>query len=200
MLVSKEFYGFYVTLPSPNETPPEIGDDGRFFPWFAGCLGAIDGSLLDAFVPTEDMSRYRSRKGRISTNLLAACRFNLLFCYILSGWEGSATDGRVFDDARRNDFPIPPGKFYLGDAGFPLCDGLIVPYRGVRYHLKEWEQSGLRYSNSSSQITVPVIISLQASQPSGTIQSSPCFTSECHRAHLWNLQTAIQTHGCCSRI
>ena len=50
MLVSKEFYGFYVTLPSPNETPPEIFDNGKFFPWFAGCLGAIDGSLLDAFV------------------------------------------------------------------------------------------------------------------------------------------------------
>lgn len=99
MLISKEFYAFYITLPSPNKTPPEICNNGRFFPWFADCISAIDGSLLDAFVATGDMSRYHSQKGRISTNLLAACRFNLLFCYILSSWEGSAADGQVLDDA-----------------------------------------------------------------------------------------------------
>jgi hypothetical protein len=30
------------------------------------------------------------------------------------------------------------GKYYLADSGFPLCDVLMTPYRGVRYHLKEW--------------------------------------------------------------
>jgi hypothetical protein len=145
MVVSKEFYGAYVTLPPPNEIPDEIKNNPRFYPFFKDCRGAVDGSLLDAFVALIDMARYRSRKGRISTNLLAACRFNLLFCYLLSGWEGSAADGRVFDDARRTDFEIPPGTYYLGDAGFPLCNVLLVPYRGVRYHLKEWAQSGQRY-------------------------------------------------------
>jgi hypothetical protein len=61
----------------------------------------------------------------------------------LSGWEGSAVDGRVFDDAPRTDFLIPEGKIYLADAGFPSCDVLLVPYRGVRCHLKEWEQVSL---------------------------------------------------------
>lgn len=143
MLVSKEFYGVYVRLPR-NEVPHEIREDGRFFPYFEHCRGAVDGSLLDAFVLVTDMARYRSRKGRISTNLLAACGFNLQFVYLLAGWEGSAADGRVFEDARRKDFAIIPGTYYLGDAGFPLCDALIVPYRGVRYHLKEWEQANLR--------------------------------------------------------
>lgn len=144
MLVSKEFYHCYVSLPPPDVIPPEIRNDPRFYPFFKDCRGAVDGSLLDAFVSQADMSRYRSRKGRISTNLLAACHFSLLFCYLLSGWEGSAADSRVFDDARRTDFPIAPGTYYLGDAGFPLCDALLVPYRGVRYHLKEWEQSNQR--------------------------------------------------------
>ncbi len=45
------------------------------------------------------MSRYRCRKGFIATNLLAACLFNLRFCYILAGWEGSAADSRLFDEA-----------------------------------------------------------------------------------------------------
>ena len=144
MLVTKEFYHHYISLPPPDQVPPEIRDNPWFYPYFKKCRGAVDGSLLDAFVSEEDMSRYRSRKGHISTNLLAACRFSLLFCYLLSGWEGSAADSRVFDNARWTDFPIAPGTYYLGDAGFPLCDALLVPYRGVRYHLKEWAQSHQR--------------------------------------------------------
>ena len=143
MLVSKEFYRTYVKLPH-NEVPPEIRDDGRFFPYFEHCRGAVDGSLLDAFVLVTDMAHYRSRKGQISTNLLAACGFNLQFVYMLAGWEESAADGRVFEDAWQKDFAIPPGTYYLGDAGFPMCNALIVLYHGVRYHLKEWEQANLR--------------------------------------------------------
>ncbi|KAK3226687.1 hypothetical protein Dsin_006549 [Dipteronia sinensis] len=30
------------------------------------------------------------------------------------------------------------GKYYLVDAGYMLRSGLIAPYRGVRYHLKEY--------------------------------------------------------------
>jgi hypothetical protein len=143
MLVSKEFYSTYVHLPR-NEVPPEILNNPKFFPYFSECRGALDGSLLHAFVSKLDMARYWSRKGFISTNLLAACLFSLRFCYILAGWEGSAADSRIFDHARQKDFVIEPGTYYLADAGFPLCDALLVPYRGVRYHLKEWEQANLR--------------------------------------------------------
>ena len=30
------------------------------------------------------------------------------------------------------------GKYYLVDAGFMLRSGFITPFRGVRYHLKEY--------------------------------------------------------------
>lgn len=60
------------------------------------------------------------------------------FIYVLAGWEGSANDGQVFHYAREHDLFIPEGKYYLADAGFPICDSLLVPYRGKRYHLKEW--------------------------------------------------------------
>jgi hypothetical protein len=84
------------------------------------------------------MGRYRNRKGFIGQNVLAACNFAMLFVYILSGWEGSASDSAIFEYAREHDFAVPKGKYYLADAGFPLCDVLLTPYRGVRYHLKEW--------------------------------------------------------------
>jgi len=52
----------------------------------------------------------------VSQNVLAATTFNMHFCYILSGWEGSAPDGGVFYDACLHDLDIPPGKYYLTDA------------------------------------------------------------------------------------
>lgn len=90
------------------------------------------------------MARYRNRKGFIGQNVLAACNFALLFVYILSGWEGSASDSQIFNYARERDFAVPRGMYYLADAGFPLCDVLMTPYRGVRYHLKEWGTSKQR--------------------------------------------------------
>jgi hypothetical protein len=131
-LVSPAFYTRYVKLPLNDMTPSEILNDPKLFPFFKDCLGAIDGSHIDAFVPCVLAAAFRDRKGRLSTNLLAACTFSLLFCYLLAGWEGSATDSRIFQDARRNgNFAIPPGKYYLADAGFPNCNTLLVPYRGV---------------------------------------------------------------------
>ena len=66
-------------------------------------------------------------------------------CYCLPGWEGSAADGRVYEAARSSNFRIPNGMYYLADAGFPNCMDLLVPYRGVRYHLREWKEVRNRY-------------------------------------------------------
>ena len=75
------------------------------------------------------------------------CTFSLLFLYILAGWEGSALDGQVFEDAHQTDFAVRPSKYFLADAGFPACSALLVPYRGVWYHLKEWGQVNVWYSD-----------------------------------------------------
>lgn len=41
-----------------------------------------------------------------------------------------------------NIYTIHVGKYYIGDAGFMLKQGLLTPYRGVRYHLKEYSNRG----------------------------------------------------------
>lgn len=79
--------------------------------------------------------------------MLAVCDFDFKFIYLLAGWEGSAHDSRVIRDAYEKGFVIPDGKFYLADAGYPLTKELLVPYRGVRYHLREQEQAQLRPEN-----------------------------------------------------
>ena len=67
-----------------------------------------------------------------------------LFCYLFVGWEGSAADSYLFEKARETTFAVPKGCYYLADAGFPSCDVLLVPYRGVRYHLREWGAANQR--------------------------------------------------------
>jgi hypothetical protein len=123
--------------------------DARFFPFFENCIGAIDGTLIPAVINAAEQGPFRDRKGDISQNILAAVDFDMLYTYTLVGWEGSAHDQSVLNDAvLKKGFPIIPGRYYLADAGFRLTEYALVPYRGVRYHLKEWRQGNQRPQNA----------------------------------------------------
>lgn len=129
-------------LPDADSpTPPEIQNSPKFHPFFDGALGAIDGTHILCTSSAADRDATRNRKGVLTQNCLAACSFDLRFTYLLSGWEGSVADSTLFNDARRTDFYIPRGRYYLADAGFALSDALLVPYRNVRYHLSEWNRA-----------------------------------------------------------
>ena len=47
-------------------------------------------------------------------NVLGVCNRDMNFVYVLSGWEGSATDSRVLRDAitRHNGLKNPVGMLY----------------------------------------------------------------------------------------
>ncbi|KAF8395728.1 hypothetical protein HHK36_019679 [Tetracentron sinense] len=70
-------------------------------------------------VKIEDQPRYRTRKGRIAQNVMAAIGFDMKFTYILARWEGSARDPKVLKVVVR-DAPtklvIPAGN--KGDNGW----------------------------------------------------------------------------------
>lgn len=130
-----------VDLPD-NEVPPSIRDNPKFYPFFNGCVGAIDGTLIPISIrglTKDELAPWRSRKGMICQNVLAAVDFDMNFRYVLSGWEGSAHDGQVLTSAREKGFKAPPGCYYLADAGYTANgDLLLVPYQKTRYHLREW--------------------------------------------------------------
>jgi hypothetical protein len=129
----------FIKLPTiDTPVPEEIRSQRKFFPHFKDCIGALDGSHIPAHVPEVCRASYRNRKGQVSQNVLAVCSMDMRFLYILPGWEGSAPDTRVYEDARKTDFKVPRDRYYLADAGYGSSDALLVPYRGVRYHLKEW--------------------------------------------------------------
>ena len=134
-------------LPTVAVTPIEILNNPKFFPYFSNCIGALDGTHIGTVVPRATERSYRNRKGVLSQNVLACCTFNMQFTYVLAGWEGSAHDGQVLADAYNKGFNVPDGKFYLGDAGYGLSTKVITPYRGVRYHLKEWKSCNKRPLN-----------------------------------------------------
>ena len=95
--------------------------------------------------PSDERAASRNQKKGVSQNIFACCTLDTLqFTYVLSGIEGSATDSTVFQMARESDFRVPEGRYYLADAGYGFNNALLVPYRGVRYHLAEWGRAGLR--------------------------------------------------------
>ena len=121
-------------------------------------------------MPANMVDRFRGRKLYPSQNVLAVVNFDLRFTYVLAGWEGSAHDSLVLQDAlscpaglkipegtKRIKIPVRTssyinltlthcdnlaiGKFYLADAGYAARPGILPPYLGVRYHLNEFARS-----------------------------------------------------------
>jgi hypothetical protein len=121
--------------------PNEIAQESKFMPFFKDAIGALDGCHVPVAIPSKDAGKYRNRKGFLSQNVLGVCNFDLTFSYVVAGWEGSATDSRVLNETiGKNEFAIPQGKYYVADAGYGLSNAILTPYRGVRYHLKEWSK------------------------------------------------------------
>ncbi|WCJ29879.1 hypothetical protein M5689_011482 [Euphorbia peplus] len=133
----------FLRQPDGSQVPSEIFTNKILYPYFKDCVGAIDGTHIRVKVSNTDAPKYRGRKEYPTQNVLAACNFDLKFTYVLAGWEGTASDSRIIKDALSRDLPlkIPEGKYYLVDAGFMLRSGLITPYRGERYHLKEYSRN-----------------------------------------------------------
>ncbi|XP_042027630.1 uncharacterized protein LOC121774831 [Salvia splendens] len=105
-----------------------------------GCVGALDDTHILVLVSSTDKPRYQIQKGLIATNTLAICDHNMQFLYVLIGWERLAGDSCVLRDAvsRVNGLKVPKGYYYLCDNGYANSNGFLTPFRGVRYHLKEW--------------------------------------------------------------
>ena len=79
------------------------------------CVGAIDSTHVRVSVPPEIQGRFCGHKDGTTQNVLAAISFDLKFTYVLAGWEGSAHDSHVLNDAfaRPEGFSIPDGIIRL---------------------------------------------------------------------------------------
>ena len=141
------FPPLYIHFPAENTIPAKIWHNPKFYPYFRHAIGVIDGSHTYSRCPPGNVrSSYHNCKGFLSQNALFITNFDLEFTYMLTGWEGSAADARVYNDVATTDLWIPPGKYLLADASYAQSMQLLVPYWGVRYHLAEWGRAAVRYA------------------------------------------------------
>ncbi|KAL2240205.1 UNVERIFIED_CONTAM: hypothetical protein Sindi_0661700 [Sesamum indicum] len=135
--------------PNFSHIHPRILNNTHFFPYFKDCVGAIDGTLIAASVPVSRQNAYRSRHGDISQNVMAVCDFDLMFTYVMAGWEGSANDARVFMDCLNNDlnFLWPPNV----DSAYPNFPGFLASYRQDCYHINSFRGNN-RQSHSPKEL------------------------------------------------
>ncbi|CAN1787654.1 hypothetical protein LINPERHAP1_LOCUS17731 [Linum perenne] len=81
------------------------------------CVGAIDGVHIDACIPTDQQIPFRGRKTTTTQNVMCVCNFDMLFTYVVAGWEGTANDARILSETAsnpNNQFLMPPqGKLYI---------------------------------------------------------------------------------------
>ncbi|KAL3747615.1 hypothetical protein ACJRO7_016420 [Eucalyptus globulus] len=132
--------------PSFDVIPQEILIDPSHKRYFKGCVGAMDGTHIDATVPVSQQIPFRGRSGRTTQNVLCICSFDMKFTFVYAGWEGSANDCRVLSAALENpqlQFPRPPpGRYYVVDSGYATLSGFLTPFKGDRYHLSEYRGNG----------------------------------------------------------
>ncbi|KAH1040398.1 hypothetical protein J1N35_042141 [Gossypium stocksii] len=190
-----KLYKLVIRLPD-ELTPSEIRNIPRFYPYFKDCIRALHGTHVRASVPFNIQERFRKRKWGTTQNVLAAITFDLKFFYVLAGWEGSAHDSRILSDAlsRPRGLRIPEGKYYLADAGYGIRNSCITPYRGVRYHLKEFSDQGpenakelFNLRHSSLRITIERVFGILKKQ-FRLLDAEP----------FWNFQTQVDiVLACC---
>ncbi|KAF4976386.1 hypothetical protein FZEAL_6938 [Fusarium zealandicum] len=130
----------FVTLPSDDYIAAHVALDDKYGA-FAGCIGTLDGTHVAAKVPAAHRTKFWNRKSSISQNVLAAVRIDGTFSYVLAGAEGAMHDSTLTRIATSRSFRIPEGRFYLGDAGFGLQQGILVPYPSERYHIEDWRNA-----------------------------------------------------------
>ena len=123
--------------------------DERYWPYFSGFVGAMDGVHVCVKVKPEVQGMYWNRHNITSFNIMAICDLNMLFTYVWNGAPGSCHDTSVLTMAQNNDpeFPLPPpDKYYVVDSGYPNKQGFLAPYRSsrnmvVRYHMSQFENA-----------------------------------------------------------
>ncbi|CAM8950417.1 unnamed protein product [Rhodiola kirilowii] len=150
-----------------EEIPQKIMSSSLYSP-FEGCIGAIDGTHIQAVLGDEHGMQYRGRKGTKTWNVLACCSFEMLFTYVQLRLEGSVHDETVWKDSitpSKYCFPHPPpDKYYLVDSGYPNIRGYLAPYKegNTRCHMPTFKKGGIpigiyekfNYRHSSLRTTI----------------------------------------------
>ena len=121
------------------------------------CCGVIDGKYIRIRAPPHRPEDYINRKGFHSVVLQATTDHEMKFTSVYCGWPGSVHDERVFKRSpmypqMRDKKLLPPSKFSLGDAAYPLMPNLLTPFKD--YGNLSQVQKHYNYKHSSTRMVV----------------------------------------------
>lgn len=144
LIAMQVLFRAFVKQPGPRYMSADIElARKKRYEGFSGCVGACDGTIIRAHLPTRAQGPWYGRKlSAPSQNVFAAVRFNTAFSYVLAGAEGSMHDNRLLREALSRSFRLPEARFYVGDAGFGGRRGLLVPWSATRYWQQDFDVTG----------------------------------------------------------
>ncbi|KAL0012690.1 hypothetical protein SO802_007798 [Lithocarpus litseifolius] len=91
------------------ELPHSLRRNGKYYPWFEKCVGAIDGTHISASAPSGRTTAFRDRRSDITQNVMCACNFDMRFRIVLSL-----------------------------DSGYAIGNAFVPPYKSIRYHAQKF--------------------------------------------------------------
>jgi hypothetical protein len=104
---------------------------------FNGAVGAVDGTLIPAYIPKNMQQRFWDRNGKVSQNVLVTVTFDGIFVYVMAGAEGSINDRRLLTEGFQRGLKVPENRYFLGDSGFGMRTNCVIPFHGL-YHLQDF--------------------------------------------------------------
>ncbi|KAL0534207.1 hypothetical protein IC582_028495 [Cucumis melo] len=137
--------------PNMDNISMEIVSNSKYYPFFKDCIGASDGTHVVASILQNEQISFPGNKTNTTWNIMCVCSFDMLFTYVMSGWEGSANDSRILLECIKNPenkFPMSKrDQYYLVDLGYSNMPGFLAPFRGQRYHLRDFRERRHRPRN-----------------------------------------------------
>ena len=116
----------------------------------------------------------------------------MLFIYIISGWEGSATDAWVWADALAKDFLCWKYFIILQMPDILTARNFLFLFVvfGIIFRSGMLQVFGMYFLFLMDLIFLKII--QQPNKCKETIQPSSCSGMQCHWAHFWGSQATLQ--------
>ncbi|XP_058200252.1 uncharacterized protein LOC131315167 isoform X2 [Rhododendron vialii] len=156
------------------------------------CVGAIDVTHISASVLASNQIAYRGRHTVTTQSVMAACAFDMRFTYVLSGWEGTTNDLRVFLECVNSPtmgFPKPPEGNTMSWIRAILKCRVFYHRIEERYHLNNFRGHGRRpkkilEDKSSMFWSSKNLISLKQ-MPPYSVRTQKYIPTACCTVHNW---------------
>jgi len=127
---------------------PKIVNESKYH-CFGQVRGAGDGIYIATIPYAIDKPRMMNRKGYASQNVFALADFDLYYLFVQPGGDGCANDAQILNHILDHRlFSLGENDRILLDAIYALRPNMLTPFRGIRYHLQEWESGQNRPQNA----------------------------------------------------